>query len=257
MTPFLNFGLGIQSGSGVCSPSGLSSTLDTRSTITRTVSLLAMPSWELPVSPNASSAEAVTASRGADLGVADAGQELRQLVVDREQLGLLLVVGREGRLLGVAVADPQVGQHVVVVLERVAVALGDGLGLDLAGVHRALPLHLGRRADVAGDGDRVEPVVGLAVRRAGRRRRSSSPHAVRNSAQHGEQRRDEGQARGGDVEAGSTGGTLTGEPESSHIAEPGVALNDRRLTSRRSAAGPARRRPGTGPCTARCAGPGR
>ncbi len=63
MTPSLNFGLGIQSGSGDSSPSGLSCTLDTRSMSTRTVSLLAMPSWEFPVSPNASLADAVTAIR--------------------------------------------------------------------------------------------------------------------------------------------------------------------------------------------------
>ena len=63
MTPSLNFGLGIQAGAGDASPSGLSCTLETRSMTTRTVSLLPMPSWALPVAPNASSADAVTAIR--------------------------------------------------------------------------------------------------------------------------------------------------------------------------------------------------
>ena len=163
MTPFLNFGLGIQSGCRRLLALRLVQHLGHQVDDDEDGVLVA--DAELGV---AGRAERLLGRRGdrdprADLGVLDAGQELGELVVDREQLGLLLVVGAERRLLGVAVADPQVRQHVVLVLQLLAVALGEGLGLDLAGVHRALPLHVGRRAHVTGDRDRVQPVVGLAA----------------------------------------------------------------------------------------------
>jgi hypothetical protein len=40
-------------------------------------------------------------------------------------------------------------------------ALDQDLRVDLVGVQPVLPLHLGRTAEVSGDGDRVEPVQPL------------------------------------------------------------------------------------------------
>ena len=101
MTPFLNFGWASSPGPATARPRGLSVHLGRPGRrCTRTVSLLPMPSWELPVSPKASSADAVTASREPTLASRMPARNSRQLVVDREQLGALLVVGAERLLLG-------------------------------------------------------------------------------------------------------------------------------------------------------------
>jgi len=85
-----------------------------------------MPRVALPASPKASSAELVTAIRE----------------------------------LGVAVADPQVREDLVALLENRPVARHQRLGLDLAGGHLAGPGHLRLLADLPGDLHGVEALLG-------------------------------------------------------------------------------------------------
>ena len=85
--------------------------------------MLPIPSWALPAGPKASSAEAVTATREPTVAPLMAVEERRELLVDGDQLGGgVLVVGAERLRLGEAVADPEVRQDLVALLELRAVA---------------------------------------------------------------------------------------------------------------------------------------
>ena len=139
------------------------------------------------------------------------------------------------------------------VLELGTVALDEDLRLELARVEVAVPGHLGLHAEVTADCRRRQALAASVV---------AGPGVVAAGAEEDRRKHEQGgQSTGG----ASRHGVVTfvqheiGREASDRRGHPTRASQPvrRRLTCRRSGAGPARRGCGTGPCTGPCAGPGR